>query len=111
MSLQQNIDYEQKISNIRARVDRAYLPEKNDSYALSIAMGDIKFLLEEIERLRADISDASKERTAVVAFLRERANAEHPVERGVPSLSPAGRGLLLLHADCIERGEHLKENP
>ena len=46
---------------------------------------------------------------AVVAYLRERANAPHPVERGVPSLSPAGRGLLLLHADSIERGEHRRE--
>jgi hypothetical protein len=46
---------------------------------------------------------------AVVAYLRASANAEHPVERGVPSLSPAGRGLLLLHADRIERGEHRRE--
>jgi hypothetical protein len=46
---------------------------------------------------------------AVVAYLRASANAEHPVERGVPSLSPAGRGLLLLHADRIERGARLRE--
>lgn len=43
---------------------------------------------------------------AARAYLRAAANAPHPIERGVPSLSPAGRGLLLLHADRIERGEH-----
>jgi hypothetical protein len=47
------------------------------------------------------------ERAAVVAWLREKANAEHPIERGVPSLSPVGRGLLLLCADHIERGAHI----
>lgn len=46
------------------------------------------------------------ERADTVAWLREHADAEHPIERGVPSLSPAGRGLLLLHADCIAEGKH-----
>jgi hypothetical protein len=50
-----------------------------------------------------------RERAAVVVWLRERANAPHPIERGISSLSPAGRGLLLLHADGIERGEHRRE--
>lgn len=45
------------------------------------------------------------EREGIVAFLRARANAPHPIECGVPALSPAGRGLLLLMADKIERGE------
>jgi hypothetical protein len=52
---------------------------------------------------------AQLERDSIVAYLRARANAEHPIERGVPSLSPAGRGLLLLMADRIELGEHLKQ--
>jgi len=52
---------------------------------------------------------AEQERAAVVAWLRAHANAPHPIERGVPSLSPAGRGLLLLHADRIERGEHRRQ--
>ena len=66
--------------------------------------------LEELRRRdRARVDLAYEERAAVVAWLREHANAEHPIERGVPSLSPAGRGLLLLHADCIERGEHRRE--
>jgi predicted RNase H-like nuclease (RuvC/YqgF family) len=64
--------------------------------------GEVKRLKEENEELRG-------ERAAVVAGLRAAANAEHPIERGVPSLSPAGRGLLLLHADRIERGEHRRE--
>ena len=53
---------------------------------------------------------AQMERDRVVAYLRARANAPHPIERGIPSLSPAGKGLLLLMADQIERGEHLKQN-
>lgn len=48
-----------------------------------------------------------RDRASIVAFLRAKANAPHPSERGVPSLSPAGRGLLLLMADAIERGEDL----
>jgi len=95
-------------------------------------------LAAEVERLRAEVADLrdrdaerlldnehaydegydagtrrgyEAERAAVVAYLRERANAPHPIERGVSSLSPAGRGLLLLHADRIERGEHRKETP
>lgn len=55
------------------------------------------------------MNTADTERAAIVAFLRERANASHPIERGVPSLSPAGRGLLLLMADVIERGHHLEK--
>ncbi len=47
------------------------------------------------------------ERKAIVAYLRERANAPHPTEAGERLLSPASRGLLLLMADRIERGEHL----
>jgi hypothetical protein len=48
------------------------------------------------------------ERKAIVAYLRERANAPHPIEAGKRLLSPAGRGLLLLVADRIETGDHLK---
>ncbi len=51
---------------------------------------------------------AEDERAAIVSHLREAANAPHPIERGVPALSPVGRGLLLFHADRIERGEHLR---
>lgn len=55
----------------------------------------------------ADATEAVREeRAAVVAALVSAANAPHPIERGVPSLSPAGRGLLLLWAGRIERGAH-----
>ena len=89
---------------------------------------DVAALVAEVERLRHDVADLQMQREQniidnmhayeegvaegerrAVAYLRERANAEHPIERGAPSLSPAGRGLLLLHADAIERGEHRRE--
>jgi len=85
----------------------------------------VKELISELRELRsmrrADNEDIARaydfardkgqalERAAVVAWLRAHANAPHPIERGVPSLSPAGRGLLLLNADRIERGEHRRE--
>jgi hypothetical protein len=52
---------------------------------------------------------AREERAAVVTWLREEANAPHPIEAGERALSPAGRGLLLLAASRIERGEHRRE--
>ncbi len=62
-----------------------------------------------VDSWRAEVERArERERAAIVAYLRERANAPHPTEAGERLLSPAGRGLLLLIADCIERGEHLK---
>jgi len=66
------------------------------------------------EQLAAEITEAiekaiAQERAAVVAFIRAAANAPHPIERGAPMLSPSGRGLLLLHADAIDRGEHRRE--
>lgn len=51
----------------------------------------------------------AEERASIVSALRAAANAPHPIERGVPSLSPVGRGLLLFHADRIERGCHILE--
>ena len=80
----------------------------------------VKELIAELRERRAQVDGyrmmidglenaAHEERAAVVAWLRAHANAPHPIERGVPSLSPAGRGLLLLHADRIERGEHRRE--
>ena len=47
---------------------------------------------------------------AVVAWLRDEANAPHPIEAGERALSPSGRGLLLLAASRIERGEHRRED-
>jgi hypothetical protein len=75
-------------------------------YPWSVSPQEAAALVAEIERLRGALN---AERAAVVAWLRAHANAPHPIERGVPSLSPAGRGLLLLHADHIERGEHRRE--
>jgi len=83
--------------------------------------GRTRELEAEVEALRAQVQElqalgvslhkaadagAQSERAAVVTYLRAAANAPHPIERGVPSLSTAGRGLLLLHADRIERGDH-----
>lgn len=55
------------------------------------------------------IESAEAERAAVVAWLRHEANAPHPIEVGERALSPSGRGLLLLAASQIERGEHRRE--
>lgn len=55
------------------------------------------------------IDELRTERAAIVAYLRARANAPHPIERGAPALSAPSRGLLLLMADRIERGEHKEE--
>jgi hypothetical protein len=79
---------------------------------------DLFECVEEIKQLRSALTTmqgayelgAGTERDDVVAFLRESANAPHPIERGVPSLSPAGRGLLLFHADRIEHGLHKKKD-
>jgi hypothetical protein len=60
-----------------------------------------------VARMEAVQRSRSAERAAVVAYLRERANAPHPIERGAPSLSAPSRGLLNLMADRIERGEHI----
>jgi hypothetical protein len=57
----------------------------------------------------APVWAAADERAAIVEYLRAEADAPHPIELGAPMLSPSGRGLLLLHADRIERGEHLTE--
>ena len=113
---------------IKGRANSAYLLDRDDGDALFAAMGDVKALIAEVERLRHDVADLQMQREQniidnmhayeegvaegerrAVAYLREQANAEHPIERGVPSLSLAGCGLLLLHADIIERGEHRRE--
>ena len=70
------------------------------------SLTDTYDLLREVKRLRAE---ADKERAAVVTWLREEANAPHPIEAGERALSPSGRGLLLLAAIRIERGEHRRE--
>jgi hypothetical protein len=62
----------------------------------------------EVVRRRSPQRARAEERAAIVAWLRERANARHPTEAGERLLSPAGRGLLLLVADRIETGDHLK---
>lgn len=55
------------------------------------------------------VEGAALERAAVVAWLRDEAHAPHPIEAGERALSPSGRGLLLLAASRIERGEHRRE--
>ena len=40
---------------IKHRVNCAYLPERDDHMALCIAMGDIKRLIAEVERLRQEL--------------------------------------------------------
>ena len=94
---------------IKGRANSAYLLDRDDGDALERAMGDMKTLLAEVERLRHDVADLQlqreeniidnmhafqegghKERAAVVAYLRTR-----------PGYGPV--------ADIIERGEHRRE--
>jgi hypothetical protein len=56
----------------------------------------------QVERAGAD------ERAAIVAYFRRKANARYPTEAGEHRMSPAARGLLLLLADRIETGDHMK---
>jgi len=81
----------------------------------------ITALVAEVERLHAHRESCTEnllkgyetgkteERAAVVAFLRQEANAPHPSELDTPMLSPSGRGLLLLNASAIERGDHRRK--
>lgn len=57
--------------------------------------------------LRAMYKAHAAERAAIVAYLRRRANADE-TRQGLPVMSAAGRGLLLLMADRIERGDHFQ---
>ena len=66
-------------------------------------------LHEWVEQERIEQIGVAHERAAVVAYLRDEANAPHPIEAGERALSPSGRGLLLLAASRIERGEHRRE--
>lgn len=99
---------------IKGRANSAYLLDRDDGDALFAAMGDVKALIAEVERLRHDVADLQlqreeniidnmhafqegghKERAAVVAWLRRYdANV-------YPSWLP--------EADAIERGEHRRE--
>lgn len=60
----------------------------------------------DLDQLLAERKLATEqERAAIVAYLCQRANAGE-TRQGLPVMSPAGRGLLLLMADRIERGAH-----
>jgi hypothetical protein len=76
--------------------------------AVSDLQMEVEQLRKKLEKAEMQTDTLLSERAAIVAYLRERANAPHPTEAGERLLSPAGRGLLLLMADRIERGEHLK---
>lgn len=106
---------------IKGRVRNAYLLDRNDGDALERAMGDVKALLAEVERLEGEAhtlrvwteeaaraenlnaEDAKKERAAVVALLRE-SQRMYQMHR-YPGVESLVRNL----ADIIERGEHRRE--
>ena len=75
---------------IKGRVRNAYLLDRDDGDALESAMGDVKALVTEVERLRAAVK---AERAAVVAWLRDEYDT-HLVQGA---------------ADAIERGQHRRE--
>jgi len=103
---------------IKGRANSAYLLDRDDGDALERAMGDVKTLLAEVERLRHDVADLQlqreeniidnmhafqegghKERAAVVAWLRGGA--------GLGGGEPAEEwDDVWVAARDIERGEH-----
>jgi hypothetical protein len=89
----------------------AVTPAAKSAHGLRRRVANLEAALERAEANAADArrehrAAVTAERAAVVAALVAAANAPHPIERGVPSLSPAGRGLLLLWAGRIEAGLH-----
>lgn len=95
---------EQRVKNDVLRAEVEALRAQSDHFRDAWAKVQVRL------DCSVDAADALRdERAAVVAWLREAANAPHPSELGAPMLTPAGRGLLLLHADLIERGKHRKE--
>ena len=102
---------------IKGRANSAYLLDRDDGDALFAAMGDVKTLLAEVERLReechtlrlwaeeaaraenANAEDAKRERERAVAWLRKEMQ---------PCSGPV-RGTLAYAANEIERGEHRRE--
>ena len=103
---------------IKGRARNAYLLDRDDGDALESAMGDVKALVAEVERMReeahelrlmaeeaaraenANAEDAKRERAAVVAWLQELSASSlnhNPVEE------------LLYAARSIERGEHRRK--
>ena len=81
----------------------ALLDAERENTALRAQVADYRRMIDGLE------AAAHEERAAVVAWLRQEANAPHPSELGAPMLSPSGRGLLLLNASAVERGEHRRE--
>jgi len=91
--------------------DRMSVTERDDAFAaLVILLAEVK-RLQQMQPKRDYYASlgAAQERAAVVAWLRAEANEPHPIEAGERALSPSGRGLLLVEASRIERGEHRRE--
>ena len=109
---------------IKGRANSAYLLDRDDGDALERAMGDVKTLLAEVERLRHDVADLQlqreqniidnmhafqegghKERAAVVAWLLKRAENSYAAGT-VPGTNGYEARMIL---EAIERGEHRRE--
>lgn len=58
------------------------------------------------EAARVELEIRKREAKVIAEFLRAKARMDHPVEAGERLLSPENRGLALLWADEIERGEY-----
>ena len=91
---------------IKGRANSAYLLDRDDGDALFAAMGDVKVLVAEVERLRSTVvaltEEIVEERAAVVAFVRGGA--------GLRGGEPAEEwDDLWVAARDIERGEHRRE--
>ena len=118
---------------IKSRLRNAYLLDRDDGDALFAAMGDVKALIAEVERLRHDVADLQlqreeniidnmhafqegghRERAAVLVWLdarEEELNAEGEAAQVEGHRAWAfDRASEAAHIACIiERGEHRRE--
>ena len=92
---------------IKGRANSAYLLDRDDGDALFAAMGDVKALVAEVERLRSTVvaltEEIVEERAAVVAYLDDMMQDCFLIGRHREGHA------LAFYARRIERGEHRRE--
>lgn len=102
-----------EVEQLRAEIERLRVLGPDTGARITVEAREIATVMLKpvVDSWKAEAERArQRERAAIVAYLRERANADE-TRQGLPVMSPAGRGLLLLMADRIERGAHYDVEP